>query len=678
VTRPADHPVPPARRWLVGLLLAAATVLAGALPAMTGAATASASGQAPAFVVEMPERFLTGVPTPVAVSLTDDAPESLQTREDVQLEVAGERYDVDLAEGEASVDVTVGSGDPSVRLLLGGDPQPFLTSAEAAEDVTQEATAASLPGWVSVLPPVVAIGVALATRQVLPALFLGIWVGAWALNGFSVGGLWDGLLEVPNVWVLQALAPPDGDTSHASIIVFTMLIGGLVGIIARNGGTRGIVRSVTRFTTDRRRGQVVTAGLGVVIFFDDYANTLVVGNSMRPVTDRLRISREKLAYVVDSTAAPVASLALISTWIGFEVGLIDEALGAVGVDESGYAAFIQSLPYRFYPVLALLLVFAVAWWGRDLGSMHRAEERAVREGRVSGADNLAAAADEEMEPKEGVPHRLVNALVPLLVLVGVALGGLFVTGEGDTVREIVGSADSYAALVYGSVLSVLVAAVMSVAQRVLTLTETVQAWFAGVKSVLFVLIVLVLAWSLAAVTDAINTAGYLADLLGEGLPLWVVPALLFVLSAGTAFATGTSWGTMGILMPLTVPLTYAIAQGEGRTDEQVLTVLYVAISTILAGAVWGDHCSPISDTTVLSSLASGCDPVDHVRTQLPYAVLAGAVSVVALIGVGAGVPAWLVWPVAVALTLGWLWVRGRTVEDVPEREAEDAEAAAAG
>jgi Na+/H+ antiporter NhaC len=546
-----------------------------------------------------------------------------------------------------------------------------MTAGLLAADFMAQGGTGSLPGWVSLLPPIVAIGIALAFRQVIPALFIGVWFGAWVAEGLTIPGLWVGLLDVPNVWVLEAIAPPDGDTSHASIVVFTILIGGLVGIIARNGGTRGIVAAVTRWTTSRRSAQTVTASLGVVVFFDDYANTLVVGNSMRPVTDRLRVSREKLAYLVDSTAAPVASLALISTWIGFEVGLIQDALDAIGVDESAYSAFVSSLGYRFYPVLALVLVFAVALTARELGPMHAAEVRAARTGETSRTDNPAAIDEPEMSPKEGVPHRLVNAVVPLVVLVGGTLGFLFVTGEGSTVREIVGSADSYASLVYGSIVAIVVAGVMTIAQRVLSLSETVQAWFAGVKSVLYVLIVLVLAWALSAVTGELGTAEYLADLLGSGLPMWILPALLFVTASATSFATGTSWGTMGILMPLAVPLTWAVAQNEALANDAALSALYVSISTILAGAVFGDHCSPISDTTVLSSLASGCEPIDHVRTQLPYALLAGGVAVVALILIGVGLPWWIIWPVAVVGVLGYLRWFGRVVaEELVEAETD--------
>jgi len=528
-----------------------------------------------------------------------------------------------------------------------------------------------LPGWATVIPPLLAIVVALASRQVLPALFLGVWAGAWLTEGASLTAVWTGLLAVPQRWILEAIAPPDGDSSHASIVVFTVLIGGLVGIIACNGGTMGIVKAVTRWTTSRRRGQTVTASLGLVIFFDDYANTLVIGNSMRPVTDRLRISREKLAYIVDSTSAPVASLALISTWIGFEVGLIEEALAAADIDESAYGVFVSSLPYRFYPVLALLLVFAVAWSGRDMGPMRAAERRAIA-GQPARDGDLAAGNDDELAPKEGAPHRLVNAVVPLLVLVGATLGFLFVTGEGSSIRDIVGSADSYASLVYGSVLAVVVAAVMTVAQRVLTLAETVEAWFAGVKSVVYVLIVLVLAWALSAVTQDLGTAEYVAELLGGNLAPWLVPAVLFVVAAATAFATGTSWGTMAILMPLAVPLTVAVAQTAGVSGDALLPSLYAAVSTVLAGAVWGDHVSPISDTTVLSSLASGCDPVDHVRTQMPYAFLAGGASVVALVLIGVGLPWWLVWPVGIAAVLGVLVLLGERLpeDDVPTSSTE--------
>lgn len=659
----------------VGRRIRLLLILAVALPAVmlwwSGAAGAQPADVG--YVVALPDQMLTGVPTEVEVTALGGDPAGA-----VELEVDGATQALEFDEGVAVAEITPGGGDATVRLLEGGQAVEFSTSPDGA-DPAPDAAAGTIPGWTSLLPPAIAIAIALAFRQVIPALVIGVWVGAWGTYGFSLRGTWEALLDVPNVWVLEALVPPDGDPSHMSIAVFTMLIGGMVGIIARNGGTTGIVHAVTKWADNRRRGQIATSFLGMVIFFDDYANTLVIGNAMRPVTDRLQISREKLAYIVDSTAAPVASIALISTWIGFEVGLIGEAIGQIGLEESGYSVFLNSLPYRFYPLLAILLVFTVAFSGRDFGAMLQAEQRAVETGQLVGEDSSIKQdeLDDALQPKEGVPYRLSNAVVPILVLVGVAMGALFVTGEGSSLRDIVGSADAYGALMYGSLLGVLVAAVMSIAQRLLGLREVVDAWFAGVKSVLFVLIILTLAWSLSAITEALNTAGFLASALGATLPPFILPALLFVLAAVTSFATGTSWGTMGILMPLTIPLTWAILQNNDMAGAAGMPILYAAVSTILAGAVWGDHCSPISDTTVLSSLASQCDHVDHVRTQIPYALSAGIVSIVlGLLPIGLGVPWWAALPVASAVLVAALVWLGRPVRDAADRDVERATATA--
>ena len=521
-----------------------------------------------------------------------------------------------------------------------------------------------IPAWASLLPPFVAILLALIFRSVIPSLFVGIWVGTWAAAGFSLFGLWTGLLDTVETHVHQAVA----DADHAAIMIFTFMVGGMVGLISRNGGMQGIVNLVVKWANTARRTQLATWSLGLLIFFDDYANTLVVGNTARPLNDRMKISREKLAYVVDSTAAPVATVALITTWIGYQVGLIGDGIANIGgIEESPYAIFLNSIPYSFYPLLCILFVFAVAATGRDFGPMYRAELRARTTGVLIRPDaevDEAAITGKELAPGGQTPLRAVNALLPVAVLIGGVLGGLWVTGEGDGFQEIIASADSYRALMWASLLAVLVASALSIGQGILTLSATVDAWYAGVKFMLFAMIILVLAWSLSSVTSVLHTADYLVALLGDTLAPQMVPATVFVLAALVAFATGTSWGVMAILMPLSIPLTWGILEANDLIGAgEHLHIFYSTISCVLAGAVWGDHCSPISDTTVLSSLASGCDHIDHVRTQMPYALLVGGVGLLlGTVPAGFGMPWWLSYAVAIPLLLAVLrWV-GRRAE----------------
>ena len=325
------------------------------------------------------------------------------------------------------------------------------------------------------------------------------------------------------------------------------------------------------------------------------------------MTDRLRISREKLAYIVDSTAAPVASVAVVSTWIGYQVGLIGAVLEQIGtIRESAYSIFLNSIAYSFYPWLTMFMVFTLAALGRDFGSMRVAEERA-RDGQVLGpgakVDQAVAADAPELHVDEEKPVRAINAVVPILVLIGGVLGGLWATGNGDSLRDIIGTANSNTALMWGSLLAVTVAVALTLAQRILTLTEIVDAWYAGLKQMLYALIILVLAWSLTSVVGGLQTASYLVSILGESLAPGMVPSMVFVLAAATAFATGSSWATMGILMPLVMPLVWAVLTAAGAQEQ--MHILYSAVSCVISGAVLGDHISPISDTTILSSMASG-------------------------------------------------------------------------
>jgi Na+/H+ antiporter NhaC len=527
-----------------------------------------------------------------------------------------------------------------------------------------------IPGWLAVVPPLVAIGLALLFKDVLVSLFVGVFSGALILHAWNP---FTAFARSIDAFIAPALA----DASHAKILIFSTLLGGMVGVISRSGGTRGIVARLTPFASNSRRGQLVTWAMGVAIFFDDYANTLIVGSTMRPVTDRLRISREKLAYIVDSTAAPVASVVPISTWIGFEIGLIGAAFADLGLDLNPYTTFVATIPYRFYPLLALVLGFAIAATGRDFGPMFRAERRAMTRGEViaEGDRALADYAKDALEPPAGIPHRAANAVVPILTVVVVTLLGLYLTGSaaleradfggaGEWLREVFAASDSYNSLLWASLAGVLVAIVLPLVQRLLALKSALEGMVEGFKSMLLALIVLVLAWSISAVCAELHTAEYLvAATQGVLSPHWL-PVLVFVLSAATAFATGTSWGTMGILVPLVIPISHGLSTGAGFAPESptYYVLMLGTISSVLAGSVWGDHCSPISDTTILSSMASGCDHIAHVRTQLPYALAIGVLGmVVGDVPTAYGLSPWVSLAVGTVVIVGGVLWLGKKV-----------------
>ena len=542
---------------------------------------------------------------------------------------------------------------PNVRASQ--SPQSLQVMAE--DTVIGEAEVQVIPAWFSILPPLTAILVALLIRSVLPALVLGLWLGAWALNGLTVSGFFAGFLDGFDIYLTNAVA----DRDHVSIMLFTFMIAGMVGIISRNGGMRGIVELIIRGANTPKRGQMSVWTLGLLIFFDDYSNTLVVGNTSRSVTDRLKISREKLAYIVDSTAAPVATVALVTTWIGYQVGLIGDAMTRIpDLDLSPYGVFLNSILYSFYPFLAIFFVMLVITTGRDFGPMLKAERRARETGQVVPDSSSTLGADDEaaLAMKEGLPPRAMNAIVPVVAMTLAIMGGLYVTGEGETVSDIVGSANSYQALMWASIISVLVAVVMTLSQRLLSLDEVVDAWVSGARFTFLAMIILVLSWAMAEISSELHTADFLIASLGDRLPMGVLPTMVFVLAAFTAFSTGSSWGAMGILLPLVLPLSWAVLGARDSADPEHLYILYASVSCVLAGAVWGDHCSPISDTTVMSSLSAGCDHIEHVRTQMPYALLVGVASIVlGTLPVSFGMPWWLGFLLGaglLVLTLRWL------------------------
>ncbi|CAN5695126.1 Na+/H+ antiporter NhaC family protein [soil metagenome] len=627
-------------------------------PSYSSSAEAQDNNGADEITFEVPKVAPAGVP------FTQEIEATAKPDKPVTLTVAGKDYNVKPGDFSEDEDVFIAEvGDVTVP-----ETGSFKMSLTQGGETLFEGSAKSIWGWLTLLPPLLAIAIALISRQVIPSLVLGIYIGAVMTYGLSIGAIWFGLLDTIQVYIAEAIVPPDGDTGHVAIILFTLMMGGLIGIIYRNGGAFGIADRISVLASNRRRGQVATSGLGFAIFFSTYANSLVIGNTMRPVADRLKISREKLAYIVDSTAAPLAAIAVISTWIGFELGLIETSVGSTSFDEGAYSIFLQSIPYNFYPIWTLIFVLAVAATGRDFGPMLKAEQRASREGKVlrDGADVDANAGEDggELSMKEDAPRRAFNAVIPIGVLIGTVAVGLYVTGTGDTLRAIIGSADTGKALLWAGLLGVLLAVILSVGQRILSLKESMDAWYGGLKSVLFVMIILTLAWSLGAVAEDLKTANYLVSILGNALPPSILPAILFVIAAAVSFAVGTSWGTMGILMPLAVPLVWTVLQNNDMATPDNYYIMYATIGTVLAGSVWGDHCSPISDTTIISSVSAGSDHIDHVRTQIPYALTVGvAALLLGLIPSGFGVSPWITLPIGAVVLVGVLFVFGEKVED---------------
>ncbi len=490
-------------------------------------------------------------------------------------------------------------------------------------------------GWV-LLPALTAIVLAIVTRQVIPALFFGTFVAAMMLcriapdhTGGALSTVIDGAANAMSVYVVGAVA----DTDHAKVMLFTLMIGGMVGVVNASGGTRAMVDMIARRATTRRQGQCTVWLAGLVVFFDDYANTMIVGPTMQPLFDRLKISRAKLAYIVDSTAAPVASIALVGTWVGAEIGYIDGALKDIATTGTpaflssvdAWGAFLNSIPYRFYAILALVMVFIIGWTGRDFGPMRRYEAMAQ-----SGDAN-----DSEVEESQGAVGRFDWLLAALPVLTLVAVTGVVLLYPGFSKSRAEGTplswtilfedADSYNAILFGAMACLIAAMGLAVASRRSTLQDAVDGMLAGMSRMFPAIVVLVLAWSLSQSSQDLKVGEVVSDwLVQKNFAMQNLPVVVFACAAGVSFATGTSWGTMGILCPVVVRV--AADMGADLQPEAALPLFYASVGSVLAGAIFGDHCSPISDTTVLSSAASGCDHQTHVWTQFPYALVTAAVS----------------------------------------------------
>ena len=513
--------------------------------------------------------------------------------------------------------------------------------------------AGPMPLWMSVLPPLVAIVMALLIKEVISSLFFGILTGTFIMALFAgqspASALGGGVLRVVDTYVVNSLF----DADHVLIIVFTMLIGGMVRIITVNGGMQGVVNWLSRRAKGPRSGQLITFLMDLCVFFDDYSNTLVVGNTMRPIADKLKISREKLAYIVDSTSAPVVAVAFVTTWIGAELSYIQDGINTIGLDVSAYSVFFHSLGYSFYPFLTLGFVLMIILSGRDFGPMLKAERKARTNTELqvesANADTPSA--------------HIIDALIPLLVLIFGTIVSLVFTGYDASVwadgslgffpklSTTIGAANSYKALLWASLLSMLTAIVMTLLRGSVAFSKVMEEMVTGFKSMFNAILILTMAWSIALVTKDMHTAEFVSQLLLKWSlsPMWI-PVLTFLLAAIIGFSTGTSWGTMAILYPLILPASWLLCQVQGMSADATMPLFYNVVASVMAGAVMGDHCSPISDTTIMSSLASSCNHLQHVGTQMPYALTVGCVAL--LFGVlpsAMGLPSWVSFMAAFAV-----------------------------
>lgn len=510
-----------------------------------------------------------------------------------------------------------------------------------------------MPLWLSILPPLIAIVMALVAKEVISSLFFGVLVGAFIMALYSghapVEALGGGLLRTVDTYVVGALF----EYEHIQIIVFTLLIGGMVRLITANGGMRGVVNWLSKRARSARSGQLMTFIMDLCVFFDDYSNTLVVGNTMRPIADKLKISREKLSYIVDSTSAPVVAIAFVTTWIGAELSYIQDGLDVIGLEENAYFVFINSLKYSFYPILTLGFVLMLIYSQRDYGPMLKAERKA----RMATPTN-----SENIDNQQENAH-IIDALIPLLVLIFGTIIGLFVTGYKSEIwhdpnygllpkiSATIGEANSYLALIWSSLLSLLTAIVLTLRRGTMIFTKIIEEMIEGIKTMFNAVLILTMAWSISLITNDMHTAEFVSQLLLKwSLSPVLVPMLTFILAALIGFSTGTSWGTMAILYPLILPASWMLCVNAGMSVDATMPLFYNVVASVLAGAVMGDHCSPISDTTIMSSLASGCDHLQHVGTQMPYALTVGCVAVfIGVLPTALGLPSWIAFLMGLAV-----------------------------
>ena len=531
-------------------------------------------------------------------------------------------------------------------------------------------------GIFTLIPPIVAILLAFITKNVVISLFIGVLSGGFILNltGFNVfGALTQAFLDFINR-ALNSLSDP----WNAGIVMQVLVIGGVINLVAKMGGAKAIAEALAKKAKTAKSAQLITWFLGICVFFDDYANSLIVGPIMRPVADKMKTSRERLAFIIDATAAPIAGLAIISTWIGLEVSLISEGFESIGVEASGFGVFLQTIPYRFYNILILAFIVITIITLREFGPMRKAEISARKLKDLTNEEIAVTSSHmDELEPKEGVKLSIWNAIVPIGALIISAIVAFYYSGyssimAGDDIAikaivtnsplsfkailEVFAASDASIALLQSAIFSTVVAIVMAVWKKIFTISEAIEVWIDGMKGLIITGVILILAWSLGSVIKELGAAEYLVEALNGAIPAFLLPSLIFILGAIISFSTGSAYGTMSILMPLAIPLAYKI--------NPEMSFVIVSTSAVLTGAIFGDHCSPISDTTILSSMGAGCSHIDHVKTQMWYALFVAAITILfGYIPAGFGLPIYIVLPMScVALFIG-VMIFGKKVEE---------------
>lgn len=497
----------------------------------------------------------------------------------------------------------------------------------------------------ALVPPVIAIGLALITKEVYSSLFVGIIAGGFLYSGFNFEVAMNHIFEDGLISVLS-------DESNVGIIIFLVVLGVIVCLMNKAGGSAAFGQFAASKIKSRVGAQLATVMLGVMIFIDDYFNCLTVGSVMRPVTDKFKVSRAKLSYLIDATAAPICIIAPISSWAAAVTSYVER--------EDGFELFLRSIPYNFYALLTLVMMVGLVLLRVDFGGMKKHEENAVKGDLFTTAGRPYEADDVDADNTKGT---VLDLIVPIISLIVCCVIGMLYTGgffDGVDFISAFADCDADLGLTYGSFFGLMITIVFYLVRKVLTFKECMDCVPEGFKSMVSAILILTFAWTLKAMTDSLGADVYVATLVttSAGSLLNFLPAIIFVVGLFLAFATGTSWGTFGILIPIVV------AVFENTNPE----LMIISISACMAGAVCGDHCSPISDTTIMASAGAQCEHVNHVMTQLPYALVVAAITFVTYIVAGFVQSAWIALPVGIVLTIGVLMVLKTTGNTVSENE----------